>query len=407
MNFLDYLQIALRAIRSNPLRSALTALGVVIGVASVVALVALGQGAGVQIARQIQGLGTNLIIIATQIPPNGGTQNPNNLGGPPQLFPDDADILKDGLEGTGAVVVPVMTAQTPIKIGSKVTSANVVGTWPVYAQVRGLQISNGRFLREGGEDAPSNEVVLGSDAAYRLFGRLDPVGRTVFIKDFLYKVVGVVAPKGYEGFQNVDQNVYLTMVTTEAQVLISDVVNYIYVQAPSAEALPQLEQTITKLLAEAHSITDPEQYDFSVRSQSALLNTARGTLNIITTLLSGIALVSLLVGGIGIMNIMLVSVTERTREVGIRVALGALPRDIVIQFITEALILSSLGGLLGILGGIAVARVISTFAGWETVISASVVGIAFFFSLAVGVFFGWYPAFLAARLDPIKALRYE
>jgi putative ABC transport system permease protein len=406
VNLFDCLQIALRAIRSNPLRSALTSLGVIIGVASVVALVALGQGAGVQISKQIQGLGTNLIIIATQIPPNGGTSNPNNLGGPPQLFPDDADVLKDAL-GDGAIVIPVQNAQTPLKIGSKVVNANVVGTWPTYADARGLQITDGRFLREGGTDSPSNEIVLGADITYRLFGRLSPIGRTILIKDFLYKVVGVTAPRGYEGFQNVDQNVYLTMVTTETQVLGTDVVNSIYVQAPKAEQIPALEQSITNALAEAHGITDPEQYDFSVRSQSALLNTARGTLNVVTTLLSGIALVSLLVGGIGIMNIMLVSVTERTREVGIRVALGALPRDIVLQFITEALILSSLGGILGILGGIAVARVISVFAGWQTVISASVVAVAFVFSLVVGVFFGWYPAFLAAKLDPIKALRYE
>jgi putative ABC transport system permease protein len=407
MNGLDALRIAIRAICSNPLRSALTSLGVVIGVASVVALVALGQGAGVQIAKQIQGLGTNLIIVATQIPPNGGTQNPNNLGGPPQLFPDDADVLKDALEETGAVVVPLMAAQAPLKVGSKIVSANVVGTWPVYAAVRGLSLSQGRFLREGGEDTPTNEVVLGSDVAYRLFGRLNPLGRSVLIKDYLYKVVGVVAPKGYEGFQNVDLNVYLTMVTTETQVLVSDVVNHIYIQAPSAEAIGVLEKTITKALAKEHGISDPEQYDFSVRSQVALLNTARGTLNIITTLLSGIALVSLLVGGIGIMNIMLVSVTERTREVGIRVALGALPRDIVVQFIAEALILSCLGGLLGILGGIGVARIISSIAGWQTLISPSVVGVAFFFSLIVGVFFGWYPAFKASRLDPIQALRYE
>jgi putative ABC transport system permease protein len=406
VNLFDCLQIALRAIRSNPLRSALTSLGVIIGVASVVALVALGQGAGVQISKQIQGLGTNLIIIATQIPPNGGTQNPNNLGGPPQLFPDDADVLKDAL-GDGAIVIPVQNAQTPLKIGSKVVNANVVGTWPVYADARGLQITEGRFLRAGGEESPSNEIVLGADVAYRLFGRLSPIGRDVLIKDYLYKIVGVTAPRGYEGFQNVDQNVYLTMVTTETQVLGTDVVNAIYVQAPKAEQIPALEQSITNALAEAHGITDPEQYDFSVRSQSALLNTARGTLNVVTTLLSGIALVSLLVGGIGIMNIMLVSVTERTREVGIRVALGALPRDIVLQFITEALILSSLGGILGILGGVGVARVISVFAGWQTVISASVVAVAFVFSLVVGVFFGWYPAFLAAKLDPIKALRYE
>ena len=221
------------------------------------------------------------------------------------------------------------------------------------------------------------------------------------------KVVGVTAPRGYEGFQNVDQNVYLTMVTTETQVLGTDVVNSIYVQAPKAEQIPALEQSITNALAEAHGITDPEQYDFSVRSQSALLNTARGTLNVVTTLLSGIALVSLLVGGIGIMNIMLVSVTERTREVGIRVALGALPRDIVLQFITEALILSSLGGILGILGGIGVARVISVFAGWQTVISASVVAVAFVFSLVVGVFFeglrnAWYDDQLIKFCGPAR-----
>ena len=406
MNLFDCLQIALRAIRSNPLRSALTSLGVIIGVASVVTLVALGQGAGAQIARQIQGLGTNLIIIATQIPPNGGTQNPDNLGGPPQLFPGDAETLKDAL-GDTAVVIPIQSAQSPLKLGSKVVNANVVGTWPVYADARGLRITDGRFLRQKAEDSPSNEVVLGADVAYRLFGRLSPIGRSISIKDYLYKIVGVTAPRGYEGFQNVDSNVYLTMATTETQVLGTDVVNFIYVQAPNAVAIPSLERSITAALAEVHGISDPEQYDFSVRSQSALLDTARGTLSVVTTLLSGIAMVSLLVGGIGIMNIMLVSVTERTREVGIRVALGALPRDIVLQFITEALILSSLGGILGILGGIGVARVISVFAGWQTVISASVVAVAFVFSLVVGVFFGWYPAFLAAKLDPIRALRYE
>ena len=407
MNPLDYMLIAVRAIRSNPLRSVLTSLGVVIGVAAVVALVGLGQGAGAQIARQIQGLGSNVIIVTSQVPPNGGAGNPNNLGGPPQLLPEDATALSDGLKTSAVAVIPEQTVQVPIKLGSRSATATVIGTWSGYAGSRGLKLTRGTFLPPAADTRAADVVVLGVDIAYRLFGRLNPVGRTVIIKDYRYRVIGVTAARGFEGFQNVDQTVYVSFLSTELQILGTDMVNRIYVQAPSEAAIPALEREITKILAEAHGITDPSQYDFSVRSQSALLSTARGTLNVITTLLSSIALVSLLVGGIGIMNIMLVSVTERTREIGIRIALGALPRDIVLQFIVEALILSSLGGLLGILAGIGVARTISMLAGWETVISPLVVAVSFFFSLGVGLFFGWYPAFLAARLDPIKALKYE
>ena len=407
MNPLDYILIALRAIRSNPLRSVLTSLGVVIGVASVVALVGLGQGAGAQIARQIQGLGSNVIIVSSQVPPNGGTDNPNNAGAPPQLYPTDADVLRDGLKASAVAVIPEQTAQVPVKLGSRSALATAIGTWSGYAASRGLKLERGGFLPASADKSAADVVVLGADIAYRLFGRLNPVGRDVIIKDFRYRVIGVTAARGFEGFQNVDLFVYVSFLSTQTQILGTDVVNHLYVQAPSEAAIPALERMVTKLLADEHGISDPGQYDFSVRSQSALLATARGTLNVITTLLSSIALVSLLVGGIGSMNIMLVSVTERTREIGIRIALGALSRDIILQFLFEALILSSLGGLLGILAGVVVARTISALAGWETVISPLVVGISFFFSLGVGLFFGWYPAFMASRLDPIKALKYE
>lgn len=405
MNPWDFFILAYRAIRANPLRSVLTTLGVVIGVASVVALVSLGQGAGSQIAAQIQGLGSNLIIVGSQVPPSGGTSNPNNAGGPPQLFPDDANALKDKLGG--AAVVPEQIAQAPIKLGSRTVSATVVGTWSNYAAARGLKLAEGQFLSPKADKSADSVVVLGAEVAYRLFGRLDPVGRFVYVKDYRFRVVGVAAAQGYQGFQNVDQFVYVPFLSTQTQILGTDVVNYIYVQAPSEAAIAGLQKSITKVMAEAHSITDPNQYDFSVRSQSALLATARGTLSVITTLLSSIAAISLLVGGIGIMNIMLVSVTERTREIGIRMALGAVPGEIVVQFITEAIALSALGGLLGVLAGVGVARVISLTAGWSTVVSPWVVLIAFVFSFSVGVFFGWYPAFKASRLDPIQALRYE
>ena len=400
MNPINYFGLAFRSIRSNPLRAMLTILGVVIGVASVVALVSLGQGAGAQIAGQIKALGSNLIIIGPQMPANGRATD-----GPPQLYPHDAAQLRDSLKGIP--VIPEQSGKTPVRLGSKSSSATVIGTWSNYATARGLKLSRGEFLSPKTDQSDSANVVLGADIAFRLFGRLNPVGRFVLLKDYRYQVIGVAAAQGYQGFSNVDQFVYVPFLATQ-QFLGTDVVNHIYVQAPNSSAIPALERQITSIVAEAHGLpADPGEYDFSVRSQSALLATANGTLSVITTLLSSIAAISLLVGGIGIMNIMLVSVTERTREIGIRMALGAIPSEIVAQFITEAILLSSLGGLLGVLGGIGAARVISATAGWSTVVSPLVVLIAFGFSFAVGVFFGWYPAFQASRMDPIKALRYE
>ncbi|MBF6595729.1 MAG: ABC transporter permease [Thermaceae bacterium] len=402
----DYLYIAYHAIQANPLRSVLTTLGVIIGVGSVVTLVSLGQGAGAQIARQIQGLGSNTIVVSTQIPPNGGTSNPNNQGGPPQMFPDDANALRDGL-ASAALVVPEQSAQVPVSLGSNKVNAQVIGTWSTWAAARGLKMSAGTFLPLAADSNSLNVVVLGSDVAYELFGRLEPLDRYVLINKYRYRVIGVVAPTGFQNFQNVDKFVYVPFLMTQNQILGTDVVNHIYVQAPLAASIPQLEKKVTDLMASQHGIQNPSQYDFTVRSQSEVLSIARSTLNTVTSLLSSIAAISLVVGGIGIMNIMLVSVTERTREVGIRLALGALPGEIVVQFIAEAILLSSLGGVLGILLGAGFALLLSATAGWQTVISPAVVFIAFLFSLVVGVFFGWYPAFKASRLDPIQALRYE
>ncbi len=401
MRPLDYFGLAFRAIRANPLRSILTTLGVVIGVSSVVALVSLGEGAGTQISAQIKGLGSGLIIIGSQDPPNGRATD-----GPPQLYPDDANQLRDGLKGIP--VIPEQSGKVPVRLGSKTSMATVIGTWSNYAGARGLTLARGQFLSPKSDRTDSANVVLGADIADRLFGRLNPIGRSVLIKENRYQVIGVAAAQGYQGFSNVDQFVYVPFLATQTQLLGSDTVNHIYVQAPNEAAIPGLEQQITAIVTEAHGLLpDPSDHDFTVRSQSALLATASGTLGVITTLLSSIAAISLLVGGIGIMNIMLVSVTERTREIGIRMALGAIPGEIVAQFIIEAIMLSSIGGLLGVLGGIGAARVISATAGWDTVVSPLVVLVAFAFSFAVGVFFGWYPAFAASRMDPIKALRYE
>jgi putative ABC transport system permease protein len=401
MNPLDYVGLAFRAIRANPLRAVLTTLGVVIGVSSVVALVSLGEGAGTQISSQIKGLGSGLIIISPQDPPNGRATD-----GPPQLYPDDAEQLRDGLKGIQ--VIPEQSGKVPIRLGSKTSIATVIGTWSNYATARGLKLSRGEFLSPKSDKSDTANVVLGADIADRLFGRLNPIGRSVLIKENRYQVIGVAAALGYQGFSNVDQFVYVPFLATQTQLLGSDTVNHIYVQSPNESEIPALSKEITAIVVEAHGVNpDPSDHDFMVRSQSALLATANGTLGVITTLLSSIAAISLLVGGIGIMNIMLVSVTERTREIGIRMALGAVPSEIVAQFITEAIMLSSLGGLLGVLGGIGAARVISATAGWSTVVSPLVVLVAFGFSFVVGVFFGWYPAFQASRMDPIQALRYE
>ena len=407
MKLSDLLVLAYRAIRANPLRSVLTTLGVVIGVASVVALVSLGQGAGTQIAAQIKGLGSNLIIVGSQVPPNGGTGNPNNAGGPPQLFPDDAQALKDKL--TGAVIVPEQTAQAPVKLGSRTVVATVIGTWSDYATARGLKLAAGEFLPPQSNKSAASLVVLGADIAYRLFGRLDPVGRFVYLKDYRFKVVGVAQAQGYQGFQNVDQFVYVPFLATQTQILGTDVVNHIYVQAPSETAIAGLERAITKAMAEAHGITDPNQYDFSVRSQSALLATARGTLSVITTLLSSIAAISLLVGGIGIMNIMLVSVTERTREIGLRKALGATAGLIRQQFLIEAVVLTLVGGILGVvLAAGLLLLIVAAVPFFKTfILNPTTVILALTVSAGVGLAFGVLPAARAARLDPIEALRYE
>jgi putative ABC transport system permease protein len=394
MNAFELLRLALSRLRTSRLRAALTMLGVVIGVASVVALVGVGQGTTANITSRLAGLGTNLLTIS----PTGRSSTS------PLTLEDAAAITQ--VAGIAAVA-PELQTSLSIVAGTKSTTTSVIGTSAAYAQVRAYDVWQGTFLTDALTDHGVRVAVLGATTASDLGLDATSIGTTIQVGGLPFTVIGILQPKGGSGFQNPDDQVLVPLASVSKYFVSGDSIRTIGVSVASDDEMTEATDAITALLRDRHQLAATDAADFQVFNQTQLLDAASSISATLTLLLGGIASISLVVGGIGIMNIMLVSVRERTREIGIRKAVGARGRDILAQFLIEALTLSLLGGLIGIVLGLAVSALIGQIAGWGFQFNPTTVAAAVLFSLAVGVVFGVWPARMAARLDPISALRYE
>jgi putative ABC transport system permease protein len=399
---------ALESLSANKLRSGLTILGIVIGVAAVIAMISIGRGAQNTITGSIQGIGTNLLFVF-----GGGSEEVRN---PKPVTLGDADAIADPfLAPSVADVSPILQGDGKVSYGGESTLTSISGVTPQYSPVRNVAVTEGEFINEAHILGRASVVLLGTTVAENLFGRKSGlVGETVRIEGQPFRVIGVLEEKGGSAFSNQDDQVLIPLTTAQTRLIrrtARDRVDMLMVQAVSAQAVPQASEEIAQILRTRHQ-TEIAADDFTILTQQDFLDTARTITGVLTIFLGGIAAISLLVGGIGIMNIMLVSVTERTREIGLRKALGARKMDILVQFLTESAVLSLIGGMIGILLGwlisVAVGRIaaandatINPAIGLDTVLLATL------FSTAVGLFFGLYPANRAASLEPVEALRYE
>ncbi|MCK6524978.1 ABC transporter permease [Myxococcota bacterium] len=399
------LRLALQNVVRNPTRSALTMLGVMIGVAAVIIMVAIGQGAQGAIEERIKNLGTNMVVITPGVSTTGGVSG--GAQSMPSLTIEDADLLRSDAQSLVAVS-PVVMTRTTVVGGQANWRASVYGVDPSYAEIRDWQVASGRFIDEADIKGRKKVCVLGATVASRVFGEDDPVGQLVRLRDVPIEVIGVLKAKGQTA-EGADQDdvVLAPYTTVQTRLAGRQFIGQILGSAASPDQLDLAQQEVKLILRERHGLSEQQPDDFEVRDQRQLAETATSTTQVMTTLLSAIASVSLLVGGIGIMNIMLVSVTERTREIGIRRALGARRGDVLAQFLVEAMVLSGLGGLIGAGLGVGGAWGVGRLTGWATTVTPSTVVLAVLFSAGVGVVFGWTPARRAAGLDPIDALRHQ
>ena len=412
LNYLQTIQIAWRAIIANTTRSILTALGVIIGVAAVIALTSLGSGATSGITKQFEGLGTNLLTVSSGQASNERgpsivrttTQQTITLG--------DVEALRNIGENV-AGVAPTVQSNAQAKFDATNMNVTVIGTWPDYETVRNSSVERGTWFTNSEVTARKRMAVIGYEVGTDLFGNIDPLGKQFKIGGISFTVIGVLPDKGNSGFGSPNTQVFVPLATYQQRLGKQSgsggetTVQSVSVAAKDKNVLDQLEGQITDVLSMRHKKSDPADYDFNVANQADALSSVNQITVILNLFLGGVAGISLLVGGIGIMNIMLVSVTERTREIGIRKALGAKPRDILSQFLVEAFVLSVGGGLIGVILGMALAFGVGAVTNITPIIGLSSIALAFGFSAAVGIFFGYYPALRAAKLDPVESLRYE
>jgi putative ABC transport system permease protein len=406
--FLQSLLIAVRALRVNKMRALLTMLGIIIGIAAVIAMVAIGAGASKMISDQISSIGSNLLLVIPGSMTSGGMRS--GSGSSQTLTYDDAKAIKAECPSV-AEVAPTVRGSGQVVYGNQNWSTALNGVTPEIIVVRDWTLVSGRNISQSDVDGATKNCLLGQTVADNLFGAADPVGKIVRIKKIPFTVIGVLGRKGQspQG-QDQDDVIYLPLRTAQRKLLGSqfpNAVSAMMVQASGADVLKKAEEEVTALLNQRHRIGPSREVDYTIRNLSEILAVSEQSSKVMALLLGAVASISLVVGGIGIMNIMLVSVTERTREIGIRIAIGAKRRDILLQFLTEAVLLTSCGGIVGMLLGVAGARLIATLVGWPTLVSLNTIVVAFAFSAGVGVFFGFYPARKAASLNPIEALRYE
>ena len=412
MSILEGLRLAVNGLLSNRLRSGLTMLGILIGVSAVILLVGVGNGASVAVQQQIQSLGSNLLTV---FPSNargaGGVQQGFGTGS--TLTLDDVKAIANRQSSPDVVTaIPSAGGRAQLTFGNQNWNSSLTGTTEGFPSVRNYPLASGQFFTAGDVDASSKVAVIGQTVVTNLFSGEDPIGQVIKINRQSFRVIGVLAQKGSSGGSNNQDDVVVVPITAAWNYLLGGRgrnVQQIYVEATSAEATSAATTEVTEVLLDRHHISDPTQADFQILSQQDVLNSASQTTGVLTLMLGAIAGISLVVGGIGIMNIMLVTVTERTREIGIRKAIGARRRDILMQFLIESMFLAGLGGALGILVGFGLSRILPLAVSSlpTPIISMPSVFMAFGISVGIGLFFGLYPANRAARLRPIEALRYE
>jgi len=407
MEFKDTIIESLGTLTVNKMRTSLAILGIVIGIGSVIALMSLGQATAKSVQSQIQSLGSNLLTVRPGSASQGGVRGA--IGGRTTLTLDDAKVLSTSPKVTTVKYVsPEGEQRTQVTTGANNTNTQIMGVTPLYTNVHNVSVSNGNFITQSDVDGMTKVAVVGPQVVTDLFGEnANPIGQTIRIKGQTLTIVGITTSKGGSGFLNQDDIIYVPLSTFQKQLFGANYLSSISLEAVNANIMTDAQNEVGYLLLERHNLKDPTQADFSILSQQDILNTVSQTTGTFTALLSGIAAISLLVGGIGIMNIMLVTVTERTREIGLRKALGAKKKIIVTQFLTESVILTFTGGVIGIFFGIIASFIISKISGFPFIISPSAIILAFVVSGGIGILFGWYPARRASELQPIEALRYE
>jgi len=403
----DILQETFAALSANKARSGLTVLGIVIGISSVIAMIAIGQGAQGSIQSSIQSIGSNLILVTPGVQRTPGAQVSAGRGSARSLTQDDADAISREIVLARAVA-PEISGRYQITSKGKNTNTSVAGVTSSYPTVRNVEVEQGSFVSDQNLRSLSKVAVLGSTTSLDLFGEgVDPIGQSIRIKNIEFKIIGVMKAKGGSGFGSQDDMIFIPL-TSAQRFLVGDAyVSTISVSAEDAGSMSDIQQQITDLLLARHHISDPTLADFSIMNQADIVATASSITQTFTVLLAAVAGISLLVGGIGIMNMMLTNVTERTREIGLRKAIGAKRRDITLQFLSEAVALTFFGGAIGVFLGWSVSFGVMYFGILQTSVSVSSIALAFGVSAGIGIVFGYYPARRAARMNPIEALRYE
>jgi putative ABC transport system permease protein len=403
-SFVESFFTALSALWANKLRSLLTMLGIIIGVASVITMIGLGEGAQRAVQERMQAMGSNLLTISPGAARGGGRAV--MTGGTARLYVSDADALLERAQHV-EVVIPEMSRNLQVQYRNRNWNARVVGTTPVYPEIRNHLPVDGRFFTDSENRAAAKVAVLGSAIATQLYGRGSPVGEIIRLAGQRFQVIGVLEEKGTGGWNNPDEQVFIPLMTAQRRLLGRDHLSNITIQVSSQEVMELATFEVERVLRREHRLRPDQENDFRIFNQADLITTVQETQRTFSFLLLGIAGVSLIVGGIGIMNIMIVSVTERTREIGIRKAVGARRRDVLMQFLLEAIMLSIIGGIIGIGVGILASDMLAKFAGWNMVILLEAVIVSFLFASSIGVFFGIYPARKAASQNVIDSLRYE